>query len=118
MITGKLNLLNLHCSRMNMKSKSGILECLVIPIEKNQLFIGEKGIYLDIIAFEIKNKKEGIKDTHLVKQSFSKEVRELMPKEVLDAIPILGSLQISNGFTEREPVSNTETLNEVDDLPF
>jgi hypothetical protein len=54
----------------------------------------------------------------LVKQSFSKEVREAMTKEQQDAIPILGSLRISDGFTEREPVSSTEIQGEIDDLPF
>jgi hypothetical protein len=44
MITGKLNLLQLFAQRKLMKSKSGEIECLIIPIEKNQLFVGEKGI--------------------------------------------------------------------------
>ena len=118
MITGKINLLNLFAQRKLMKAQSGMMECLIIPIEKNQLFVGEKGVYLDIIAFEVKNKKEGINDTHLVKQSFAKEVREAMTKEQQDAIPILGSLRISDGITEREPVSSTEVQGEIDDLPF
>ena len=52
-ISGKLNLLQLHAVRKMISGKAGAVECLVIPIEKNRLFIGEKGIYLDLIAFEI-----------------------------------------------------------------
>ena len=117
MITGKLNLLNLFATRKMMKAQSGEIECLIIPIVKNQLFVGEKGIYLDLIAFEVKDKKEG-KDTHLIKQSFSKEVREAMSDEELKAVPILGNLRISDGFQEKEPVSSTEVQGEIDDLPF
>ena len=54
MITGKLNLLNLHAVKRFEKGAAGPVECLIIPIEKNKLFIGEKGVYLDFIGFEIK----------------------------------------------------------------
>jgi hypothetical protein len=80
-INGKLNLMNLKASIMNIKGKLGPVECIVLPIELNKLFKGEKGIYLDLIAFEIEKPKEGNKDTHLVKQSFSKEEREKMTEE-------------------------------------
>lgn len=118
MITGKLNLLNLVCAKQMVKGKAGDVECLIIPIEKNKLFVGEKGIYLDLIAFEIKEQKEGRKDTHLVKQSFSKDDREAMTEDQLKAIPILGSLTVGYVKTESEPVSSTETFGPEDDLPF
>lgn len=120
-ISGKLNLLNLHGAIKMINGKLGPVECVIIPLEKNKLFKGEKGIYLDLIAFEIAHDKrrEGSKDTHLVKQSFSKEVRESMTEEQIKALPILGSLQVwDEGFTESEPVSSSTTLGEDDDLPF
>lgn len=120
-ISGKLNLLNLHGVVKMIPGKMGPVECVVIPLEKNKLFKGEKGIYLDLIAFEIAHDKrrEGSKDTHLVKQSFSKEVRESMTEEQMKALPILGSLQVwDEGFIESEPISSSETLSEADDLPF
>ena len=117
-ISGKINLLNLHGVVKKMSSKSGEIECLVIPIEKNRLFKGEKGIYLDLICFEIEKRKEGSKDTHLVKQSFSKEVRESMTEDQLKELPILGSLQVWEARTESEPVSSPEAIEEKDDLPF
>jgi hypothetical protein len=118
MITGKLNLLNLHAIKKMVPGKTGDVECLIIPIEKNKLFVGEKGVYLDIIAFELKEQKEGRKDTHLIKQSFNKEIREAMTEDQKNNIPILGSLTVSTGQEEREPVSSTETLGTEDDLPF
>ena len=119
-ISGKLNLLQLHAVRKIITGKLGQVECLVIPIEKNKLFVGEKGVYLDLIAFEIDPAKRNTesKDTHLVKQSFSKEVRESMGEEELKSLPILGNLQVWSGAVESEPISSGELQNEEDDLPF
>jgi len=119
-ISGKLNLLNLHGVVKMIKGKLGDVECLVIPLEINNLFKGEKGIYLDIIAFEVSPEKRNSesKDTHLVKQSFSKEVRELMSEDDLRKLPILGNLQVWEGIQEQETVSSSETLSDEDDLPF
>ena len=119
-ISGKLNLLNLHGVVKMIKGKLGDVECLVIPLEINNLFKGEKGIYLDIIAFEIALEKRNAesKDTHLVKQSFSKDVRDLMSEDDLKKLPILGSLQVWGERQEQEPVSSSETLSDDDDLPF
>lgn len=117
MITGKINLLNLHAVKQMVKGKLGQVECLIIPIEKNKLFNGEKGVYLDIVAFEIKEPKEGSRDTHLVKQSFNKEAREKMSEEELKSLPILGNLSVSS-IPQQETVSPTTTLGSDDDLPF
>lgn len=118
MITGKINLLNLYAVKQMVKGKVGQVECLIIPIEKNKLFNGEKGVYLDIVAFELKEPKEGSRDTHLVKQSFSKEAREKMSEEELKSLPILGNLSVSGGTPQQETVSPTTTLGSDDDLPF
>ena len=119
MIGGKLNLATLDHVVMKKKGKDDKeIECIVIPIEKNNLFKSEKGnIYLDIIAFELKEPKHG--DTHLVKQSLPKKVREGMSKEALDAMPILGNLKVM-GLQEATPNSDSEGVvqSENDDLPF
>lgn len=116
MITLKINLLNLKCSVKKMNSKSGEMECIVIPIDLNRLFRGEKGIYLDMVGFEIRNPKEGSKDTHIIKQGLSKDDREAMSEEEQKAMPILGNLAILSG--ERESVSSPVAQEESDDLPF
>ena len=118
MITGKINLLNLIAAKKMIKGAAGEIECLVIPIEKNKLFVGEKGIYLDLVAFDIKKQVES-KDTHIVKQSFSKEEREKMTEDELKALPILGNLCVLTGERgEAAPVSDTKTIGPDDDLPF
>ena len=119
-ISGKLNLLQLNAVRKVITGQLGPVECLVIPIEKNKLFVGEKGIYLDLIAFEIDPAKRNAesKDTHLVKQSFSKEVREAMSEDELKSMPIIGNFQVWTGQVESDPVSSTELQDENDPLPF
>lgn len=117
-ISGKINLLQLFAVRKMINGQAGLTECLVIPIAKNKLFIGEKGIYLDLIAFEIANPKEGFKDTHILKQSFSKEVREAMSEEDLKKLPILGGLQVWGELTESDPISSNVVQDELSDLPF
>lgn len=117
-ISGKINLLQLFAVRKMINGQAGLTECLVIPIAKNKLFIGEKGVYLDLIAFEIEKPKADSKDTHLVKQSFSKEVREAMTPEQVKAMPILGNLQVWSENSESAPVSLNEVQDETSDLPF
>lgn len=100
-------------------------KCLVIPIEENHLYEGEKGIYADFIAWEMRERKEN-GATHLVKQSFPKEVREAMSEEEKRALPIFGDLRDamtekremeSYSMPEQAPVYATAP-EPVDDLPF
>ena len=118
-ILGKLNLGQLKGQVKVMQGQSGMIECLVLPIIQNNLFKGEKGIYLDLIAFEIENKKGDSKDTHLVKQSLPKEVFEKMTDEQKKAMPIIGNLRVwDSTYSEAEPQTNMEPQAESDDLPF
>ena len=116
MITLKLNLTQLKHARM--KTPKGA-ECIVIPIVENYLFIGEKGIYLDIVGFEVKNPEPG-KDTHLLKQSFSKEKLATFTDEQKQSLPIIGNARISTTHSEPEPNDlNPGTVADgIDDLPF
>jgi hypothetical protein len=112
----KLNLQNLICVvRYEKGTISGPVECLIIPIEKNHLFKGEKGIYLDLSAFELKEPKE--KKTHLIKQQLPKEIFKAMTDEQKKATPILGDVTTWE-HTEAEPVSPGEPLPENSNLPF
>lgn len=120
MIGGKINLATLDHVIMTKKGKDKKdIECIVIPIEKNNLFKSEKGnVYLDIIAFELKDPKHG--DTHLVKQSLPKKVREAMSKEDLEKMPIMGNLKVM-GPKEATPANSAGdgvVVDENDDLPF
>ena len=118
-ILGKLNLAQLKGQVKVMQGQSGMIECLVLPLVANNLFKGEKGIYLDLIAFEIENKKGDSKDTHLVKQSLSKEIFEKMTDEEKKAMPIIGNLRVwDSTYSEAEPQTNMTAQSESDDLPF
>jgi hypothetical protein len=117
-ISAKLNLLMLKGAVQKMKAKSGLIDCIVIPIDQNNLFRGEKGIYLDMIAFEIKNKQNDSKDTHLIKQSLPKEIREKMTQDELNAMPILGNISVWGEHAESEPVSSPAPIDPGNDLPF
>lgn len=58
---------------------------------RKSTFLGEKGVYLDITAIEIKNKVGESKDTHLLKQNVKKEVYDAMTEDQRNAMPILGN---------------------------
>ena len=117
-ISTKINLAGLVHAVQTKKSKSGMVECLVIPIDQNFLYRGEKGLYLDLTHFEIMDKSkfaEGQKDTHLVKQSLPKDVYENMSEDQRKAFPILGSTIVWGG---RNEIPLASPISEDDDLPF
>ncbi len=119
-ISIKINLRQLKSAVRTMKSASGDIECLIIPIEQNYLVRGEKGLYLDMQAYELKEKKSDRKDTHLIKQGFPKEVFDAMTDEQKKTTPIIGNLVVW-GYSEPAPL-NVEIVEtqpgESDDLPF
>lgn len=111
----KLNLQNLNCVCRYEKGKSGPVECLIIPLEVNHLFKGKSGVYLDLTAFELKEKKEN--KTHLIKQTLPKEIFKAMTDEQKRATPILGDVSTWE-HQESEPVNNLTTLPENSNLPY
>lgn len=119
-ISIKINLRQLKSAVRTMKGASGEIECLIIPINQNHLVKGEKGVYLDMQAYELKEKKADSKDTHLIKQGFPKEVFDAMTDEEKKTTPILGNLVVW-GYSEPAPVNVeiAETAEGTDgDLPF
>jgi hypothetical protein len=119
-ISIKINLRQLKSAVRTMKGTSGDIECLVIPIAANHLIKGEKGLYLDMQAYELKERKADRKDSHLIKQSLPKEVFDAMSDEEKKTTPIIGNLVVW-GYSEPAPV-NVEIAEtqpgESDDLPF
>lgn len=117
MITLKINLRQLTHSLMTTPKGAKVI---VIPIAENSLFEGEKGLYLDLVGFEIKNPEAG-KDTHIIKQSFSKEKLAAMTDEAKKALPIIGNARVSSGQAqhgEPEPKGSNSVAAGVNDLPF
>ena len=123
---GKLNVLKLkRAGVMQIPGRTEVLRCLVIPIEENNIFISTdennrpKAAYLDLTAWALKNPK--YEETHMIKQSLPKEVREKMTDEEKKAIPILGGLkpvifESQNAASScAAPIAQTQNS---DDLPF
>jgi len=116
MISGQINLTKLTSALTSRKGKDGtMIEGVFIPIDHNYLFKSDKGnVYMNIIAFDLKDPDDG--DTHLVKISLPKDVREKMSKEEQNEMPIIGNLKVWGDSEGRE--ETVETLEEDDDLPF
>ena len=124
--TGKINLLRLKNSCIvTVKGKSAAKKGVFIPIEDNNLFISAdddlkpRGAYIDFTAWE--NREPGkYGDTHSLRQSLPKEVRERMTDEELRAVPYFGNMKpftIENAAKEVEaPVA--QMAGQDDDLPF
>lgn len=123
---GNLNLLKLkRAGIMQIQGRTGVLRCLVIPVEDNNIFVTTdennhpKAAYIDLTAWELKNPKYD--ETHMIKQSLPKEVREKMTDEEKKAIPILGGLkpvifESQNAASScAAPIAQTQNS---DDLPF
>jgi len=119
----RLDLLKLQGAfTRNLKGKTATKRCLIIPVDDNDcVFLGEKGCYMNVSAFEIRNNQYG--DTHLVKPDLPKEKRERMTEEERNAVPILGNMrpiQPQQG-TVSGTMQSTDFVNEqgeADDLPF
>lgn len=110
---------------MQIPGRTEVLRCLVIPIEENNIFISTdennrpKAAYLDLTAWELKNPK--YEETHMIKQSLPKEVRERMTDEEKKAMPILGGLKPAN-FEAQNGASTCDApfaqAQDLQDLPF
>lgn len=121
MITLRINLRQLKHSLMVTPKGNKVI---VIPIVDNDLFDGEKGTYLDIVGFDFEDKTPDKKfpDTHLLKQSFSKEKLAAMTEEQKKALPILGNARVAAAGAHGEPapkdLNDGKVASGVDDLPF
>jgi hypothetical protein len=109
----KINLLRLrNAFATNIKGKTETKRCVCIPIDDNDLFVGEKGIYLDAACYELKNPTDN--QSHLIKLSVPKEKFDAMNETQRQAIPIIGNLSQFASL----PISGTTEAENDDDLPF
>ena len=111
----KLNVSKLpQAFRATITGKTTSKECLCIPIEN--LFEGDKGLYLNLTAIELREAKYG--QTHMVKIQVDGEEFKAMTDEQKSARPILGSMQP----LERKAVASEQapavTAQFGGDLPF
>ena len=103
-------------SLVNIKGKTSTKECIMIPVEDSGLYVGEKGVYLNMTAIEYREQKYS--DSHFIKMSVEREVYDSMTEEERNAIPIVGGLHPivpkQMQATSRMDISDAE----FDDLPF
>lgn len=87
----KLNLLAFkNAAVLNCKGKTATKRCIVIPVEDNDFYETEKGVYCSLVAFEA-TLSDG--KSHLIKPSIKKEVLDKMTDEQRKAIPIVGDIK-------------------------
>jgi len=120
-----MNLAKLKSVVKKVKGKNGMIDCIIIPIEENDLFLSKKGsVFIDLIAFENDKIKEY---THMLKQSIDGDKYKAMTKDEQFAMPILGNLEYIDDTSSSAPSVSTElpdakdlTVEEEqsDDLPF
>lgn len=122
-ISINVNLTQLKHVVREFNGESGKVKCLVIPIKENDLFEGEKNIFLSLNAFELKEPRTDSKTTHLVKQQLQKETFALLNDEDKRNMPIIGDA-VYWGKREPNPVASnaisadSEPDDGNDDLPF
>lgn len=113
----KINLLKLqNAALVNITGKTGVTKkCIVIPVEDANLFVGEKSVYLDASAFEIREPKYD--QTHLIKQSLDKDTYQAMTEDERNNMPILGGIKpfIAKAMEAQEDM---QVDDETSDLPF
>lgn len=116
----RLDLLKLAgASLVDLKGKSGAVQrCVVLPVESARLFVGEKGVYLEMSAFGVENSRYG--DTHMLKQRVARSVLETMDEEERRMLPILGNMRPMRpaGAGPQGGDGEFEMAECGDDLPF
>lgn len=105
-------------SLVNIKGKEKTKQCLIIPIEDSDLYVGEKGVHLNMQAIELKESKFG--QSHFIKCEVDGERYKAMTEEERKQIPIVGSMKIRE--FQKQQVQATESVEFTsegnDDLPF
>ena len=101
------------------KGRTGMKECVVIPLEDNpEIFRGKKGCYLSMAVF-LRKTADQFGNTHLLKASYPKEVLDKMTREEKYAIPILGNMKpMGGGPVQTEDYGYESAASDDEDLPF
>jgi hypothetical protein len=113
---------------MNIKGKSSSKMCVCIPIEDNHLFVSTddnlkaKAVYADVNVNQYEEGKSQYGDTHYLRLSVPKEIREKMTDEEKKAIPYLGNMKPSQIQQKQSADIESPTYSvpedDMDDLPF
>lgn len=90
------------------------IKYLVIKLDNEDLYIGEKGVYLNLTGYAVDEAK--FNQTHILKINYDKEFFNKMSDEEKKNTPIIGNIK------EFEKKEISETLKDViceeEDFPF
>lgn len=96
-------------------------QAILIPTELNQeLFVGQKGAYMNLTAIELKEPSQ-YGDTHFIKGNLPRDVFDKMSEEERRSQPILGNMRALDAQKKAAPAVSASKAEEVeveDDLPF
>lgn len=114
LVSVQLTRLN-RAGRILLKDKDGKqIDCLVIPIKLNNLFVSENNeIFLNMVAWESDKLKN--EQTHLLKQSLPKDIVDKMSEDDKKQMPIMGNVK---PLKKKEAEMETYSQEQVNDLPF
>lgn len=117
-ISSSIDLAKFKNSVVIKHGKNKDVECLLIPLAQNGLKNGEYGVVFETVGFSYDNKGKG-KSTHIIKQSFPKDVLDKMSDDEKKAMPIFGN---HVNWDEASGVGNNsapaQSVESDEDLPF
>lgn len=86
----KVNLAKLDGASLQTNPNTG-KRAIIIPVDEADLFVGQNGaVYLDLTMWENRT-QNAYGDTHSIKKSYSKEVRERLGADAIKAKPFIGN---------------------------
>ena len=114
----KINLQKLKNARLlTIQGKTAKKRCVCVPVDDNpEIFVGEKGIYLNLTAIEMKEPGQ-YGDTHIIKGNIPEETYRVMTEEERKAQPILGQMRPLARKEQPAPEVQAEA-DEADDMPI
>lgn len=118
----KADLLKIKGAAMiNLKGKTATKRCLVIPVDDSGLFVGEKGVFLNMTAVEMREPR--YRDTHCVKINLDRDTYNALSEEERKDIPLLGGMHELEQQVRTMQVTQTIDVSQAadnpdDDLPF
>lgn len=124
----RLNLLKLEgAGVMKIQGKTATKNCIVIPIDSNGIYLSvdekmkAKSAYLDLNVWENREPSK-FGDTHAIKVSLPKEMREAMSDEDLSKMQYVGNmrpmLKQSQDEIQKSVDAPVQSATDEDDLPF
>lgn len=116
-ISTNVNLAAFQGATILQSGKNKDVECILIPIAMNHFIRTPEGaVYVDLTGYELKNKKENSKSTHIVKQSLPKDIYSAMSEEDRNNMPIVGNHVVWAG--QGAATATAPVASDPDDLPF